>query len=147
MTPMQVKLSGPGTTDIMAGLAKLMSAAADACQAYCVKSMKEMKELDVELNKRKQYLEAEVKQLEARKHRAITQPFKVQQPSKPAQHMRSNTKPLTPEQMALAEVQAEEKARKRKEAEEANAPLTHGIRGLESIVLEVSEPAPDQQEA
>ena len=152
---MQVKLSGPGSEGIMSMLTSFFTAATEACQAFAMKSVAEMKQKEVELSelhRRRQLLESnlkrlegEVKVMEERKRKAL--PAKVEQAAKPAQqHMRSNTKPLTPEQMALAQVRREEEAAARKAEAEAKraAPLTHQIKGL---TLSVNEPEAEQQEA
>lgn len=150
----EIKLQGPGTANIMTLLAGLLTAATEACTAFSMKAVAEMKTKEVELldlHKRRSRLESEVKVLEERKKKALEVISKPD--SKPAQqHIRSNTRPLTPEQMALAQVKAEEAAHHRKaeaqakrEAEELrhkneadarrSAPLTHGIKGLESITI------------
>jgi len=147
----EIELKGPGTANLMASLAKLLEVAAEACTAYTMTAVASMKAKEVELtelHRKRQRLESEVKQLEERKKKALLPVAKVEQPAKPAQqHMRSNTKPLTPEQMALAQVKAEEAAAARKAEAEAKrqAPLTHGIKGLESVILTI--PSEQKSEA
>lgn len=145
----EIELKGPGTASLMAALAKLLEVAAEACTAYTMTAVASMKAKEVELtelHRKRQRLESEVKQLEERKKKALI-PAAVAKPVEqhkaalpPQQHMRSNTKPLTPEQMALAQVKAEEAAAVRKAEAEAKrqAPLTHSIKGLEEISAKMS---------
>lgn len=134
---MNMQLSGPGTQNLINNISALLVAAKDACEAYAQKAVKEMQAADVELtelHRRRQRLESEVKTLEERKRKALIPPVHAQVQRPAAQNMRSGTKPLTPEQMAKAQFEAEQKAKADAEAKR-NAPLTHTIKGLEGITL------------
>lgn len=136
---MNMSLSGPGTMGLINNLSALLVSAKEACEAYAQKAVKEMQAKDVELtelHRRRQRLESEVKTLEERKRKALIPPVHAQV-QRPAQNMRSGTKPLTPEQMAKAQFEAEAKAKAEAEAKR-NAPLTHNIKGLEGITLSVT---------
>lgn len=147
---MNMSLSGPGTQNLINNLTSLLVAAKDACEAYAAKAVKEMQAKDIELtelHRRRQRLESEVKTLEERKRKALIPPTRVeQQANRPAQNMRSGTKPLTPEQMAKAAYDAEQKVKAEAEAKR-NAPLTHNIKGLESITLSVTDESEVEQQA
>jgi transposase len=122
-----MKLSGPGTGDLMTNLAGLLGAATEACQAYSMKAVKEMKQADEslqDLHRRRQRLESEVKQLEERKKKALAnQP----QQSPPKHEMKKGTKPLTTEEQAAhrVKVEAERAARRAENESKREAPLTH----------------------
>lgn len=145
-----LQLSGPGTQNLINNLSSLLVAAKEACEAYAQKAVKEMQAKDVELtelHRRRQRLESEVKTLEERKRKALIPPTRAEQQANhrpAAQNMRSGTKPLTPEQMAKAQYEAEEKAKAEAEAKR-NAPLTHTIKGLEGITLSVTTDDAEQQ--
>jgi len=136
-----MSLSGPGTQNLINNLTSLLVAAKDACEAYAAKAVKEMQAKDVELtelHRRRQRLESEVKTLEERKRKALIPPVHAQVQRSAAPNMRSGTKPLTPEQMAKAQFDAEQKVKAEAEAKR-NAPLTHNIKGLEGITLSVTD--------
>lgn len=127
---MQVKLSGPGVNDLMSSLQLLLTAATEACQAYCMKSVKEMKQEDFNLqnlHQRKQKLESDVKRLEERKKMLTqgSQPSQAQPQQK--NEMKKGTKTLTPEEQAAhrTRIEAERAARKAESEAKREAPLTH----------------------
>jgi hypothetical protein len=80
-----------------------------------------------ELAKRKQRLEHEVRALEDRKRKAVAAGAAHAKPAPAAKPAAPATKPLTPEQMAVAQVKAEEaRAARKAEAEALRAePLKH----------------------
>lgn len=144
-----MQLSGPGTQGLINNLSALLVAAKEACEAYAQKAVKEMQAKDAELtelHRRRQRLESEVKTLEERKRKALIPPVHAPTQRPATQNMRSGTKPLTPEQMAKAQFEQEQKVKAEAEARR-NAPLTHNIKGLEGITLSVTtdEPEAEQQ--
>lgn len=127
---MQVKLSGPGTGNIMEAVQALLVAATEACTAYSMKAVKDMQRDDDSLHKRKQKLEAEVRQLEERKRKALAQPAQPQQKQKQPQQekqqdMRQGTKPLTPEEVEAHRARLEAAKLLKQSEVEAKTPLSH----------------------
>ena len=139
-----VKLSGPGTEDLMGKIGKLMEAATDACSAYAASAVKKMQADDLhlqQLHRNKQRLESEIKALETKKKNLQVQ----QQP--PKQQMKKDTKPLTPEAQALQMVKQEEEreARKKKAEDERHKPLTHSP--FASLSIQIGEDQPEETQA
>lgn len=142
-----VKLSGPGTEDLMGKIGKLMDAATDACTAYAASTVKKMQADDLhlqQLHRNKQRLESEVKALETKKKNLQAQAQQVQQPK---QQMKKDTKPLTPEAQAALMVKQEEEreARKKKAEEERHKPLTHSP--FASLSIQIGEDPPQEEQA
>ena len=137
----KLKLSGPGVESLFSSLTKMLDAATDALVAYARCQVAELKlqeapgiqELRLEvlrkelqdkktgLDRKKQKLENEVKNLEARKTRAAVKP----------EAMKSGTKSLSPEERA-------EKIKLRLEAgkSEREKALTH--KPFEGLSLEIN---------
>lgn len=137
-----VKLSGAGSGELLEKLGGLFVAATDACQAYAAGSVKRMQAEDLNLQnlqRSKQRLESEVRTLEQRKKTLQSQP-----PPQQKQQLKGGpgTKPLSPEQEAKRQFEAEQRHKAAAEAERSK-PLTQ--KPFEGLMLQVSAEGQEEE--